>query len=496
MFARSVRLGRMSRPSRAAVQRTTAIQQHMMSSSTATSDEAQVLFKSDGCLRTYILNRPKKLNALDESMIDTIRPKIEEWNKGELPGIVVGTGVGRAFCSGGDVESVIKHARHPDTLPKAIEFFRKEFELDYILAAMPKPYVAIMDGITMGGGVGLAVNAPFRIATENTVFAMPETKIGYCPDVGASYFLSKVDGEIGTYLALTAERLQGRAVFEHGFATHFVPARRIPGLLERLASLTNPTYQQIDGMIEEHRSERQPDEHSTIFVGARRVALDSAFRHDTVNEIVTELKAMSEGHEHDDVRQWAKETLNILALRSPTSLKVALAAIRRGKKLSLLEALQMELNIATAFCHGASPDFRTGVTAVLIEKNKTRPAWSPNSLEEVQDEFITREFFSTYSPAEGTSPKLSPPSFLLSTSKLETPMKFALPSEEEIGQMVDGSHPSSGSTVLTLEELLGKFDDMKKGKSGVRQKIIEVVERKCTTEEDKHLDKKWLKWKH
>lgn len=282
--------------------------------------------------------------------------------------------------------------------------------------------------------------------------------------------------------------------------------------------MTNPTYQQIDGMIEEHRSERQPDEHSTIFVGARRVALDSAFRHDTVNEIVTELKAMSEGHEHDDVRQWAKETLNILALRSPTSLKVALAAIRRGKKLSLLEALQMELNIATAFCvslflisifalsnntvlvlcaqHGASPDFRTGVTAVLIEKNKTRPAWSPNSLEEVQDEFITREFFSTYSPAEGTSPKLSPPSFLLSTSKLETPMKFALPSEEEIGQMVDGSHPSSGSTVLTLEELLGKFDDMKKGKSGVRQKIIEVVERKCTTEEDKHLDKKWLKWKH
>ncbi|OBZ69256.1 3-hydroxyisobutyryl-CoA hydrolase, mitochondrial [Grifola frondosa] len=474
MLATSVRVCRMSRPGTLAAQRTAAITRHMMSTSSSArssasgpgpaSDEAPVLFESKGPVRSYILNRPLKLNALNEPMLNILRPKIEEWCQGKLAKVIVGRGVGRAFCAG-------EMLKDPETRSKAIDFFHREFEMDYILAAVPKPYICFMDGITMGGGVGLSVNAQFRIATENTVFAMPETKIGYCPDVGASYFLSRIDGEIGTYLALTGEIIRGRAVFEHGLATHFIPSRRIPALLESLASLDDPTYSQIDELIEECRSEREPEEPVTAFVGATRVALDSAFQHNTVEKIVGELQTVSTSSEHEEVRKWAKQTLAALELRSPTSLKVALAAIRRGKGRSLLDALQMEMNIAAAYCHGESPDFLTGVSAVLVDKIKTRPAWSPDKLEDVNDSEVLKKFFSTYTPAEGNAPTITPPDYLGDRNELVDPMQYALPTEDEIRKMVDGSHLRSGATEITLEELVAKFEDMRRGSTECERKF-------------------------
>ncbi|KAI0362452.1 3-hydroxyisobutyryl-coenzyme A hydrolase [Trametes cingulata] len=495
----------MSRPTATAAQRTAAVGRHLMSSSASAStskprvdapDEAPVLFESNGVVRTYVLNRAKKLNALNEPMLNLLRPQIEEWSQGDLAKVIVGRGVGRAFCAGGDVESVVRYASDPETRPKAIDFFHREFEMDYILAAMPKPYVCVMDGITMGGGVGLAVNAQFRIATEKTVFAMPETKIGYSPDVGASYFLSRVDGEIGTYLGLTGTTISGRAVFEHGFATHYVESRRIPALLERLGALENPTYQRINELLEEARSEGESDEPSTAIIGAKREALDSAFSHNSVEKIVAALTEVSNGHQDEEVRKWAAETLAELDKRSPTSLKVALAAIRRGKQMTLLDALQMEMNVATAFCSGVTPDFKTGVTAVLVDKIKERPNWSPARLEDVNDSEVLQNFFSKYTPENGTAPKITPPPYLAQLNKVMDPMQYALPTEAEIRSMVDGSHKSSGATEITLDELLAKFDKLRKGKAGVREKILEVVQRKCIFEEDKHMDKKWLKWKH
>ncbi|KAI0725831.1 3-hydroxyisobutyryl-coenzyme A hydrolase [Fomitopsis betulina] len=483
----------MTRSDRAAV-RTAAIQRHM--SSHTLPDEASVQFQEGGCLRTYVLNRPKKLNVLNREMLDRLRPKIEEWSRQDLVGVVAGTGTGRAFCAGGDVASVVEDARKPETLQHAIEFFQQEFEMDYILAAMPKPYVAIMDGITLGGGVGLSANASFRIATENTTFGMPEAKIGYCPDVGASFFLSRVDGEVGTYLGLTSENLVGRAVFEHGFATHYVPSRRIPGLLERIADLTKPTYAQVDALIEEHRDDNIGPLTSPL-VGNIRVAIDTAFKHNRVEDIFADLEKLSQESEHENVRQWAKQTLDTLHLRSPTSLKVALTAIRRGRESSLLEALQMELNIAAAFCRGeASKDFYEGVTKVLVEKSRdARPNWQPSTVAEVSDEFILKSFFPRLKASDTTSPRLHPPEWLAKANVMN-PMIYGLPTEEEIGRMVVGSHKSSGSTVLTLDELVAKFVEIKGGKAGVREKIEEVVRRRCTTEEDKPAGKVWLKWVH
>lgn len=483
----------MSRSACRASHRTHAIAQHMMStSSSADPSESPVLFKSNLAVRMYILNRPSKLNALNEPMLSLLHPKIEEWSASDLCGTIVGAGVGRAFCAGGDVESVINDAADPATRPRAIDFFKREFELDYILAVLQKPYVTILDGHTLGGGAGLAAHAHFRIATENTTFAMPETKIGYCPDVGGSYFLSRMDGEIGTYLALTSHQLKGRAVFELGFATHYVPSRRIPMLLDRLAVLENAHPSVIDSTIEEFSSERQPDEAPKSFTGNKRDALDFAFRHDQVEEIFKDLESFV-NHKDAAISQWAAETITILNLRSPTSLKVALKAIRKGKNMTLLEALDMELKIATAYCNGASPDFFAGVRAVVVEKSPGRPPWSPTSLNEVSDEIVSR-FFDPTSPYLNLVPTLMIPAD--SSIATRKPMKYALPTEDEIGSLVRGSHTSGGGTGLRLDELVSKFNDLRQGKLGVKEKVLEVANRKCEVVDNGDGNFVWLKWKH
>ncbi|KAF8201787.1 3-hydroxyisobutyryl-CoA hydrolase [Pholiota molesta] len=498
MLVSTLRSGMSRRAASAASQRTAAISQHIMAASTSApasepSQQPTVLFESNGSLRTYILNRPEKLNALDENMLNTLRPKIEEWSASDLCGTIVGRGVGRAFCSGGDVANVVQNASDPSTVPQAVEYFKREFELDYILAALKKPYIAVLDGMTMGGGVGLAANAPFRIATEKTVFAMPETKIGYCPDVGASYFLSRLDGEIGTYLALTSDTISGRAVFEHGLATHYIPSRRIPQLLDRLVELAQPHASVIDRTIEDLSSEREPTEPPAPFTGAKRVALDIAFGHNSVEGIFRELESFAT-IENEEVRNWAKDTLAMLHMRSPTSLKVALQAIRRGSSLSLLEALNMELKIATAFCRGASPDFATGVTAVIVDKIKERPQWEPSSIKDVTSGIVSR-FFDPKSPYLADAPSLELPAEIAS-GIISNPSKYALPSEEEIGSVVTGSHVSGGGLGVRLDELLARFADLRPGKVGVKEKVLEVVQRRCELTDNADGNRVWLKWKH
>ncbi|KAG6877739.1 hypothetical protein C0993_004556 [Termitomyces sp. T159_Od127] len=460
----------MSRSGSRASTRARAIAQQFMSASTsAAQPEPPVLFESNLAVRTYILNRPQVRNVLDEPMLALLRPKIEEWSTSDLCQTIVGTSVAPKFCAGGDVKAVQKNISNPETRLQAIDFFKREFELDYLLATLTKPYVAILDGITMGGGAGLAAYASFRIATENTVFSMPETKIGYCPDVGGSYFLSRLDGELGTYLSLTGGDVKGRDVFRLGFATHYIPSRRVPILLDRLASLEKAHVSVINNTVEEFSAEPLPEEKPYLLAGETREAIDYAFRHDEVEKIFEDLETLVD-HSSSVVSEWAKQTLQILHLRSPTSLKVALKAIRKGKKMTLFETLQMETRIATAFCNGASPDFKTGVTAVLINKGKRddRPAWSPPSYKEVSDELVSR-FFAESSPYLSGVPALSISEVLKSqeTSHLRL-HKFALPTEEEIGAMM-----------------------------GVREKVLEVARRKCEIQ-DNGGDGNfvWLKWKH
>ncbi|KAL7266124.1 3-hydroxyisobutyryl-CoA hydrolase, partial [Rhizina undulata] len=256
------------------------------------------------------LNRPKKYNALNESMVDKITPRLQEWSKFQLANIIVIKGAGKAFCAGGDVVVLVEQN----------------------LTGPEKPYVAFMDGHTIGGGVELSVHAPFRIATERTVFAMPETKIGFFPDVGGSFFLPRLDGELGTYLALTSENLRG----------------------ER--------WEIVDSTIEEFVT-GLPENEPFVLSGATREAIDRCFHYDTIDDIVQALK--KEGTE------WAQTTINTIEERSPTS-------------------VHTENMIASRFME--HPDFTEGVITLLVkskEDPELKPKWAPAPDANAVDEFFT-----------------------------------------------------------------------------------------------------------
>lgn len=297
---------------------------------------------------------------------------------------------------------------------------------------------------------------------------------------------------------------------EHGFATHYIPARRIPTLLERLAALEHPHPTVIDRAIEELSLEHQSDERLTsTLTGKIRSALDYAFRHDTVEKILEDLKSFL-NHGDESVRDWAKNTLAMLELRSPTSLKVALKAIRKGRDLTLLEALNMELKIATAYCvslvgnhfldggltgdvqNDVVPDFITGVRAVLLEKIEGRPQWSPSNVEEVTDEIVSR-FFDSNSPYLASAPQITVPEHLKSGPSFHL-MKHALPMEEDIGVVVRGAQSTGGTTGITLDELVARFEQVHQGKLGVREKVVEVAQRRCDTVKNAGSGLVWLKW--
>ncbi|KAI0306718.1 3-hydroxyisobutyryl-coenzyme A hydrolase [Multifurca ochricompacta] len=475
----------------AAARRTDVLSRHM--ASTITSSEPLVEFQERLALRRFILNRPKKLNALNTPMLEVLASRIEQWNNADLCGVIVGTGVGKAFSAGGDVAGVIENAANEATLPKAVDFFQREYELDtrshkalliltrygldYTLSTLSKPYVAIMDGLTFGGGFGLVAPAPFRVATENCSISMPETKIGFFPDVGASYYLSRLDGQIGTYLALTGTSLSGRAAFEHGLATHYIPSARVPMLLDTLATLEKPTFAQVNEAIEDLHYDREPADPVAPLSGATRVALDSAFSQETVEAIVDALQSYATGEESAEVVQWAKNTLTMLEDRSPSSLKIALMAIKKGKSLDLLESFKMELGIADAFCHGASPDFHTGVTSVIVEKKTSRPTWSPASPNQVNEANLEASFFK---PAVDCPQLVLPEALRKSHHPPASFLRYGLPTEIELQALVEGRHP-----------LIAKAEDLRGGKRGAVEKVREVVSRQCSVDKDGY-----LQWKH
>ena len=266
-------------------------------------DPEDVIFDSKYGLRTIELSRPQKLNALSASMVRKIVPRLQEWEKSDMANVVVVKGAGpkgkgsKALCAGGDVTALAKtNKSSPQGWVESAKYFALEYQLDHYISTYQKPYVAFMDGITMGGGVGLSIHAPFRIATERTMFAMPETTIGFFPDVGASFFLPRMNGEVGTYLALTSERLTGANVFYSGIATHYLHSTSLAALEERLGELRFRDYdslemrlRRINDTIEEFATGLPHDEPIQIAGDVRR-AIDRCFRHDTVGEIMQSLE--------------------------------------------------------------------------------------------------------------------------------------------------------------------------------------------------------------
>ncbi|KIV99459.1 uncharacterized protein PV09_08884 [Verruconis gallopava] len=439
-----------------------------------------VVFNSLYGLRTIELNRPKKLNSLNGSMARKIIGRLKEWESSDLANTIVIQGRGRAFCAGGDVAALANWNKEgKDGQKKSNEYFALEYKLDHMIARYKKPYIAYMDGITMGGGVGLSLHAPFRIATENTVFAMPETTIGFFPDVGGSFFLPRMDGEMGTYLALTSEQLKGVDVFYHGIATHYLHSSSLPELSERLAQLQFKDYapmaerlELIDSTISEFTT-ALPAPRPSI-TGAQRKAIDEAFRvppTGTVSiaeaplQILKALQDVAGGHADESVRSWAEKTIKTIRERSPIAVAVTLQQMRLGSGWSIIQTFQAEHDIAAAFM--AHPDFVEGVTARLIERKKERPNWQPNQLEDVTEDMV-RGFF-----RKGLGGGLKLLDNLPGADYKEYPWKkLALPTEDEILEVA-----GRGKQTMMTEEVVQHFLKERKGKVGVREKVEEVLER-------------------
>ncbi|KAH0547537.1 hypothetical protein FGG08_000262 [Glutinoglossum americanum] len=430
-----------------------------------------VLFGTIYGVRTVELNRPKKLNSLNASMARKIIPRLKEWEKSQLANVIIIKGAGpKAFCAGGDVAELAENnTESPSGTQKSKGYFALEYNLDHTVATYSKPYVAFMDGITMGGGVGLSVHAPFRIATERTVFAMPETTIGFFPDVGGSFFLPRLDGEIGTYLGLTSERLKGVNTLFAGIATHYLHSSSLPDLEARLSELVFKDYASlqerfriIDNTIEEFVT-GLPDDEPLTLVGETREAVDRCFCHDTIEDILSALA--KEG------TPWAERTIQALHERSPTSVRVTLRQMRLGRRWSIAEAFQREYHIAGKLMD--HPDFTEGVFARLIRKPAETPKWQPASLESTND-VDTEAFFKV----EGEQ-KLQ---LINSNSEVgdyhEYPHRWlVLPREQEIEYVVREGQK-------TADEVIEHFVETRRGKAGVREKVSEVLARKTRAAKD------------
>jgi 3-hydroxyisobutyryl-CoA hydrolase len=445
-----------------------------------------VLFNSLYGVRTVELNRPKKLNSLNGSMARKILPRLREWEKSQMANVILISGAGsKAFCAGGDVAELARQNATKEGQQKSSDYFALEYQLDHLIATYSKPYIAIMDGITMGGGVGLSVHAPFRIATEKTVFAMPETTIGFFPDVGGSFFLPRLDGEIGTYLSLTSERLQGVQAFYAGIATHYMDSSVLAPLTTRLSELVFDDFaslserlELVNNTISEFTSNLpSPDIEKAKtgnITGELRVTIDRCFRFNSIQEIISALEVETSSSS-TFISEWAKTTLKTIGIRSPTSLKVTLKQLRLGRNWNIAETFIKEHAMAATFM--AHPDFTEGVSARLINKPPTNPVWKPATLDGISSQEVNKFFLL---PSESEQLRLIDP---LPESKVDSAYqdyphaRFALPREQNIREIVLEKGGEGKKAVM--KEVLSQW----KQKIGVKEKVNEVLARKTETGE-------------
>ncbi|MFF9578873.1 enoyl-CoA hydratase/isomerase family protein [Streptomyces rubiginosohelvolus] len=346
------------------------------------NDDRSVLLETRGTCMHLTLNRPRALNALSHTMVRLLDEALARAEQDEAVHSVLLSGAGdRGLCAGGDIRALHDDARASGRA--SLEFWRDEYRLNARIARFPKPYVALMDGIVMGGGVGVSAHAGIRVVTERSRVAMPETAIGFVPDVGGTRLLAAAPGELGTHLALTGRSVGAADAILCGLADHHVPARLLPALTEALGETAGPGVPVAD-IVQRFATQPPVGE-----LAAQRDWIDACYAADTVEDIVRKLRGSGVPA--------ADTAADELLTKSPLALKVTLAAVRRAARLDSLEAvLDQEFRVSSrAFEH---PDFVEGVRARIIDKDNA-PQWKPGSLAEVDDQEVAR-FFVPLGPGE------------------------------------------------------------------------------------------------
>lgn len=343
-------------------------------------DTDQVLAEEKGSARILTLNRPKQLNALSWEMISKLLKLFTDYEEDPSVKLLIVKGKGRAFCAGGDV-SAVAHSINKGHWSIGANFFWDEFILNYIIATYIKPQVSILDGIVMGGGAGVSIHGRFRVATEKSVFAMPETGLGLFPDIGASYFLSRTPGYFGEYVGLTGTRLDGPEMLACGLATHFVPSTRLGLLEEALSRAGSSDHFNVCAIIDQF-SQQMPLKDSSAY--NRLDIIDRCFSKRTVEEI---LAALEQEAVHN-AAEWILAAVQSIKKASPTSLKISLRSIREGRMQTVGQCLIREYRMC---CHvlrkDVSKDFFEGCRALLVDKDKN-PKWEPSSLDDIDDKMV------------------------------------------------------------------------------------------------------------
>ncbi|XP_051119663.1 3-hydroxyisobutyryl-CoA hydrolase-like protein 2, mitochondrial [Andrographis paniculata] len=358
----------------------------------------EVLVQGRANSREAVLNRPAALNALTASMVTRLSRLYESWEENSDIGFVMMKGNShKAFCSGTDVVAIY-HLINEGKIEECKEFFQSLYNFAYVLGTYLKPNVAIMDGIVMGGGAGISLPGMFRVVTDRTVFSYPEVQIGFHPDVGASYYLSRLPGYLGEYLALTGEKLNGVEMMACGLATHYSLKEKLPLIEERLGSLITDDRSVIENALAQYGCLVYPAYESIVH---RIDVVNSIFSHNTLEEIVEALESKAAEPEN----KWHARMLNKIKEASPLSLKVTLQSIREGRFQTIDQCLTREYRTSLKFISKhVSNDFCEGVRARLIDKDFA-PKWNPSKLEEVTEDMVA----SFFAPLGEIEPELKLP---------------------------------------------------------------------------------------
>lgn len=346
-----------------------------------------VLTEKQGAAGRLRLNRPKALHSLNRQMVRDMASALLEWRDDpEVRIILIDHAEGRGFCAGGDVVGISQDVEGHEAAARA--FFFDEYRLNHLEYTYPKPGVAFMDGITMGGGVGIACPCRFRVATERTVFAMPETTIGIFPDVGGGRYLSRLRGRLAQYLALTGNRLTGAECLGLRLATHYLPSDRLEEAKERIIAQPFRT----EAILDELSAEDVPD----APILGRLKQIDRLFASDRLEEI---LEALDDEAEIGD--GWAAREAAIIRKKSPMACKVSLKLLVESPyQLHFVDEMRMEYGIMVRLIH--HPDFKEGVRALLIDKDN-RPNWQPTNPAVIGDADVDK-FFEPLPPEEQWRP--------------------------------------------------------------------------------------------
>lgn len=332
-----------------------------------------VLHRIEGRAGFLHLNRPSAIHALTLDMVHTMTGALPAWRDNPaVECVIIDHAEGRGFCSGGDI-AFLRNSAINDGGVSGRKFFHDEYQLNHLLFTYPKPVIAFMDGITMGGGVGISQPATFRVATENTRFAMPETGIGLFPDVGGGWYLSHLQGRVGQFLALTGARLDGAECFEIGLATHYLPASTLAEAKAEIAQ--DPS--RADAILASY-ADAAPEAR----IAANLERIDRLFASDRYEEVLAALAG--------DGSDWAKKELATLSTKSPQTCKVALRQLAEGAKAaSFADNMVIEYRIASRVL--TLPDFTEGVRAVIVDKDNA-PKWNPATPEGVTDDLLDAIF--------------------------------------------------------------------------------------------------------